>query len=84
MTRTTRIGPLAGPWDSWQTTATDQVRLLTRLWTDTDGGSRWARRLMGQVDHGQAWGVGGVPGAVGVKGGRPGLDGHALSAYPVG
>jgi hypothetical protein len=30
---------------------------------------------MGQVDHGQAWGVGGVPGAVGVKNGWLPLQG---------
>jgi hypothetical protein len=69
MTRTRRIPALARRWDGWRTTADDQVRLLTRLQTGTDAGSRWARALMGDVVCAQAWGVGAVPGALGVKNG---------------
>jgi hypothetical protein len=69
LTRTTQIPALAQRWDGWQTTAADQVRLLARLQTGTDAGDRWARALMAEVVPAQAWGVGAVPGAVGVKNG---------------
>jgi hypothetical protein len=69
LTRTKKIPALAQRWDGWQTTAADQVRLLARLQIGTDDGSRWARALMGEVVPAQAWGVGAVPGVVGVKNG---------------
>ena len=66
---TTRIPVLLLPWDGWQTTAEDQVRLLRAVATGRDADSAFTRSLMGQVVPDQAWGVGHVPGATGVKNG---------------
>jgi hypothetical protein len=57
------------PWDGWQTTAADQARLLRAVATGRDAGSRSTRSLMAQVVPEQAWGVGAVAGATGVKNG---------------
>jgi hypothetical protein len=69
MKATTRIRVLFQPWDGWQTTAADQVRLLRAIATGRDAASRFVRTLMAQVVPEQAWGVGAVTGATGVKNG---------------
>jgi hypothetical protein len=69
MKDTARISVLFQPWDGWQTTAADQVRLLRAIATGRDAASRYVRTLMAQVVPEQAWGVGAVAGATGVKNG---------------
>jgi D-alanyl-D-alanine carboxypeptidase len=66
---TTRVPVLLLPWDGWQTSAEDQVRLLRAIAVGRDAGSAFTRSLMAQVVAEQAWGVGAVPGATGVKNG---------------
>ena len=56
---TNSVPVLFQPWDGWQTTAADQVRVLDALLKNsaTPGGSA-ILDLMTQVDPVQAWGVG--------------------------
>jgi hypothetical protein len=69
MTHTTRIPTVLMRWDGWQTTAEDQVRLLTSISRGRSADNRWTRSLMAKVIASQRWGVGAVPGATGVKNG---------------
>jgi hypothetical protein len=69
MTRTTQIRTRLMRWDGWQTTAEDQVRLLTSISRGGGADDRWTRSLMARVIASQDWGVGAVPGATGVKNG---------------
>ena len=72
LTSTTTIAIMYQPWDGWQTTAGDQVRLLDALVTWGRTAPSTTLTLMSQVDPAQGWGVGqaGEPGQpVAVKNG---------------
>jgi hypothetical protein len=69
MRHTTRIPRLLMPWDGWQTTAEDQVRLLVSITRGRSAANRYARSLMARVIPSQRWGVGEAAGATGVKNG---------------
>jgi beta-lactamase class A len=58
MTRTTTMATMFEPWDGWQTTAADQVRLLDALVKAKQGRSNTTLELMMRVEPDQAWGVG--------------------------
>jgi hypothetical protein len=69
MKHTTQIPHLLMRWDGWQTTAEDQVRLLTSIARGRSAADRYTRSLMARVVPSQRWGVGSVRGATGVKNG---------------
>src|SRR4051812_33037773 len=69
MTHTTQIPHLLMPWDSWRTTAQDQVRLLTSIARGRSVADRYTRSLMAKVIPQQRWGVGALAGATGAKNG---------------
>jgi len=58
MTRTTTIATMYQPWDGWQTTAADQLRLLDALVSAGARSPSTTLQLMTEVEPGQAWGVG--------------------------
>lgn len=58
MTRTTTIATLYQPWDGWQTTAADQLRLLDALVSIGRRSPSTTLELMTKVNPDQAWGVG--------------------------
>jgi hypothetical protein len=78
MKHTTQIPHLLMRWDGWQTTAEDQVRLLTSIARGRRAADRYTRSLMARVIPSQRWGVGSVPGATGVKNGRLPVQGHCI------
>jgi hypothetical protein len=69
MKHTTQVPHRLMRWDGWQTTAEDQVRLLTPIARGHSAADRYTRSLMARVISSQRWGVGSVPGATGVKNG---------------
>jgi hypothetical protein len=60
MKHTTQIPHLLMRWDGWQTTAEDQVRLLTSIARGRSAADRYTRSLMARVIPSQRWGVAAV------------------------
>lgn len=58
MTSTTTIATMYQPWDGWQTTAADQLRLLDALVAAGRLSPSTTLELMTKVNPDQAWGVG--------------------------
>jgi len=54
MTHTTTMTTMMQPWDGWQTTASDQVRLLDALVAANQAKPNPTRQLMAGVEPGQA------------------------------